>query len=327
MSDGPWRITFDTNPDLCNLNCIMCEEHSIYRKNKREKNRMMDPTLITKVIEELSENGLEEIIPSTMGEPLLYPHFDNFLNLSDEYDFKINLTTNGTFPKRDVDGWVMKLLPRCSDIKISINGSNKKINERIMRGIKYEKWISNIERFIELRDELGNETTITFQVTYMKSNFDDLEDLLKLAIEMGVDRFKGHHLWITWPELRSESLTEDIETRKRWNRKVDKLRNIADDLISLDNVEKLSIDDKRNKLPEEYVCPFADREAWIAWDGRFNVCCAPDERRREFGDFGNINDRSFLDIWNSEKYRKFVKKAGKASVCKKCNMRRSKEDM
>ena len=25
---GPWRITFDTNPDDCNLRCVMCEEHS-----------------------------------------------------------------------------------------------------------------------------------------------------------------------------------------------------------------------------------------------------------------------------------------------------------
>ena len=27
---GPWRITFDTNPDDCNLHCIMCEDHSPY---------------------------------------------------------------------------------------------------------------------------------------------------------------------------------------------------------------------------------------------------------------------------------------------------------
>jgi glycosyltransferase involved in cell wall biosynthesis len=25
---GPWRVTFDTNPDDCNLRCVMCEEHS-----------------------------------------------------------------------------------------------------------------------------------------------------------------------------------------------------------------------------------------------------------------------------------------------------------
>jgi len=326
MREGPWRITFDTNPDLCNLNCIMCEEHSIYREEKWNKKRMMNPALITQVIEETSRNGLEEVIPSTMGEPLLYPHFDRFLELSDEHDFKINLTTNGTFPDIGVERWGKKLLPRCSDIKISINGSKKKINEQIMRGIEHNKWISDIEKFIELRDGFGNGTTITFQVTYMKSNLDDLENILRLAMERGVDRFKGHQLWITWPELRSESLTEDTETRKKWNQKVDKLRNIADDNIKLDNVEKLSIEDKDNKLPEEYGCPFAGKEAWIAWNGRFNVCCAPDERRREFGDFGNVNERSFIDIWNSEKYQEFVKNAGKTPLCKKCNMRRPEEE-
>ncbi len=28
----PWRITIDTNPDQCNLNCIMCDTHSIYNE-------------------------------------------------------------------------------------------------------------------------------------------------------------------------------------------------------------------------------------------------------------------------------------------------------
>lgn len=33
----PWRITFDTNPDDCNLRCMMCEEHSIYSKLQEER--------------------------------------------------------------------------------------------------------------------------------------------------------------------------------------------------------------------------------------------------------------------------------------------------
>ena len=32
---GPWRITFDTNPDDCNLRCIMCECFSPYSPVKR----------------------------------------------------------------------------------------------------------------------------------------------------------------------------------------------------------------------------------------------------------------------------------------------------
>lgn len=327
MKKGPWRITFDTNPDLCNLKCIMCEEHSIYRKEKKDKFRIMEPALITRVIEETSDNGLKEVIPSTMGEPLLYPYFERFLELSDKHGFKINLTTNGTFPRIGVEEWGKKLLPRSSDIKISINGSTGSINENIMRGIRHDKLLRDIQQFIRLRDELGYDTKITFQVTYMKSNFDDLDNILKLAMEMGADRFKGHHLWITWPELSKESLNDELEMRKMWNGKVDDLRTLANDSIVLDNVEKLNLNGRSSMLPEDHICPFAGKEAWIAWDGTFNVCCAPDDMRRGFGNFGNVNQRPFSEIWDSHEYREFVRKVGKTPLCKRCNMRRPRRDI
>ena len=41
---------------------------------------------------------LREVIPSTMGEPLLYSHFDELLELCESLEISLNLTTNGTFP-------------------------------------------------------------------------------------------------------------------------------------------------------------------------------------------------------------------------------------
>ncbi len=322
MNEAPWRITFDTNPDTCNLRCIMCEEHSIFRTKTRKEKRLMDPDIITKVITDVADKGLKEVIPSTMGEPLLYPHFERFLTLSDEHGFKINLTTNGTFPG-GVDGWARRLLPRSSDIKISINGSCESINENVMRGIDHNRMVEGIERFLELkRENYGDEPTITFQVTYMESNLHDLVQLLDMAIDMGVNRFKGHHLWITWPEMEKESLTRDRTSRERWNETVDLLRKRAKGKIHLDNVEKVPLEEDAPVLPNEYVCPFANDEAWIAWDGTFNVCCAPDEMRKNFGDFGNVNEGSLFELWNSDRYRKFSEMAGKHYICKKCNMRR-----
>ena len=70
---GPWRITFDTNPDDCNLQCIMCEDHSPYsttqvdRARARLPKRRMGIDLIRRVMEESGGSGLREIIPSTMG--------------------------------------------------------------------------------------------------------------------------------------------------------------------------------------------------------------------------------------------------------------------
>lgn len=86
VMDAPWRITFDTNPDLCNLNCIMCEEHSHLSplREERLRNRLpkrtMDIEVIEKVIEECVPNGLKEIIPSTMVRSFYHVyHQENYI--------------------------------------------------------------------------------------------------------------------------------------------------------------------------------------------------------------------------------------------------------
>ena len=103
-----WRITLDTNPDFCNLNCVMCEDHSPYgddramRKLQGRLRPIMDKRLLEKVVRDAAAMGIREIIPSTMGEPLLYPYFDRFLDLCVELGLTLNLTTNGTFPSPDL---------------------------------------------------------------------------------------------------------------------------------------------------------------------------------------------------------------------------------
>ena len=56
----PYRITIDTNPDQCNLNCIMCDTHSIYNKNYKPIRKFMEKDLL---------------------EPSLRTYFFNFFNL------------------------------------------------------------------------------------------------------------------------------------------------------------------------------------------------------------------------------------------------------
>ena len=74
-----------------------------------------------------------------MGEPLLYPEFLKIVELAKKHKLKINLTTNGTFPRYGVKKWGELILPLASDIKISINGATKRLNEKIMQGINFEK--------------------------------------------------------------------------------------------------------------------------------------------------------------------------------------------
>ena len=137
---GPWRITFDTNPDDCNLRCIMCEDHSPYSTTQPDRRkaglpkRRMDIGLIRRVLEEARGTPLREIIPSTMGEPLLYRHMDEIIDLCVEYGVMLNLTTNGTFPKKGARAWAERIVPVTSDVKISWTGSTKEPQEKIRLG-------------------------------------------------------------------------------------------------------------------------------------------------------------------------------------------------
>ena len=335
---APWRITFDTNPDQCNIHCIMCEEHSNYNLGKRNLNRIMDFKIIEEVVENTVNHGLKEIIPSTMGEPLLYENFKDLINLIKHHNLKLNLTTNGTFPRLGVKEWAKLILPIASDVKISINGASKETNESIMNGIDFKKQITNIKKFIQIRDEIRreglNNPTITFQATFMKRNINEMPELVRMAIKMNIDRFKGHHLWITYPELKNESLRQDLDSIKQWNKIAKELHRIAENerlgnnlKIKLDNIYPIPYSTKIYKIPENFICPFLGREAWIAWDGTFNVCCAPDDLRRTLGNFGNVKVKSFMGLWTSLNYTDLIKNWGNYEICKLCNMRKPIQDI
>ncbi|MBS0616196.1 MAG: glycosyltransferase [Verrucomicrobia bacterium] len=338
---GPWRITFDTNPDDCNLHCIMCEEHSIYsqcqtkRKAEGRPRRRMDIALIRKVLSEAKGSPLREIIPSTMGEPLLYRDFPEILNLCREFGVKLNLTTNGTFPGKGATKWGELIIPLASDVKISWNGASKATQELIMIGTSWEKVLQNVKDFIRVRDTHaalgGSYCRVTFQMTFLEHNVSELADIVRLAIDLGVNRVKGHHLWVFTKEMESQSMRRNKEAIRKWNIAVEEAYSVAENLrlpsgekILLENIFPLSEDATEEILPEG-VCPFLGKEAWVSAEGRFGPCCAPNEQRKTLGDFGNLYDRSIAEIFASPQYLKLQENYLQYPVCKGCNMRKKEE--
>lgn len=335
---GPWRITFDTNPDDCNLSCIMCEDHSPFSNTQRQRiqagnhKRRMPIELIHKIVAEAKTMGLREIIPSTMGEPLLYKNFIDILNICQQYDIKLNLTTNGTFPIKGAIEWAKLVVPVTSDVKISWNGATKATQEKIMLGTQWEKVLTNVKNFIAVRDEFAangsNYCRVTFQLTFLEENVAELADIIALAIELGVDRVKGHHLWAHFTEIANSSLRRNPAAIKHWNDAVQAAYKVAGQKklpngkpILLENINVLNIIENKNSVVTGQ-CPFLDKEAWVASDGRFNPCCAPDKERRELGELGNLHENSLHEIWKSQNYQNLKKNYSQFSVCQKCNMRK-----
>ena len=338
---GPWRVTFDTNPDTCNMRCVMCEEHSphsplqIARRTEGRPRRLMPIDLIRQVVADAATNGLREIIPSTMGEPLLYEHFEDILALCSEHEVQLNLTTNGTFPRLGAEQWAERIVPVTSDVKISWNGATKATQEAIMLGSNWEKVLGNVRTFIAVRDEHaatgGNRCRVTFQLTFLEANVAELADVVRLAVDLGVDRVKGHHLWAHFDEIADQSMRRSPDAIRRWNQAVLAAREAAAERtlpngrhILLENIFLLN-EDATGDLAPGGPCPFLGQEAWVNAEGRFDPCCAPDAQRRTLGEFGSLHDQGLMDIWKGEAYGNLLATYRNRSLCLGCNMRKPAE--
>jgi len=333
-----WRITLDTNPEDCNFHCIMCEEHSKFSDFKQKlflktgiKRRLMPKEWLENIFKEAKQLGVKEIIPSTMGEPLLYEHFETIIDLCKKYEIKLNLTTNGSFPKKSVEEWAKLIVPITSDIKISWNGATKETSEKIMQGSNYDTHLQNVKTLIQYRnkhfEKTGYYCRITFQLTFMQNNMHELVDIIKLASKLGIDRIKGHHLWTHFKEIENLSFKNSQESIEKWNKIVkkaidtqEKYRKPNGEKIIFENIFPLQFQEKK-EIPENYECPFLKKELWISATGKISPCCAPDEQRDSLGDFGTYPNTTLKDIIKSQVYKNLCENYKQFPLCKTCNMR------
>lgn len=201
-----------------------------------------------------------------------------------------------------------------------------------MIGANWEKVLENARTFIAVRDAHaahgGNRCRVTFQLTFLEANVGELADTVRLAIDLGVDRVKGHHLWVHFDEIKKQSMRRDPSAIRRWNEAVFKAREAAVErtlpngqYILLENIFPLD-EDAVDDLAPGGQCPFLGQEVWVSAMGRFDPCCAPDAQRRTLGEFGNLHERGLMEIWNGDAYRELMATYRNRSLCLGCNMRK-----
>lgn len=290
---------------------------------------------LDKIFSQALDMGVKEIIPSTMGEPLIYRHFEHILTLCKKHQIKLNLTTNGTFPRKTVEEWANLIVPVTSDVKFSWNGATKETYEQVMKGIDFDLVSDNLKRFIAVRDTTyqatGHFCRVSLQLTFMETNMPELPAIVKLAAELGVDRVKGHHLWAHFQEIADQNYRRNKESIARWNTIVEETY-LAKQLylkadgsqVLLENIYPLAHEETSQEVPLSYECPFLNHELWVSPEGKVSPCCAPDELRQSLGNFGNIVNDSLSDVLNSEVYINLVTHYKENPLCQTCTMRKPK---
>lgn len=125
--------------NICNLNCSFC-------KGTKRTKAYMTKERFKEVLEKI-KNHTQYINLHILGEPLMHPDIASILNIANEYNMKVNLTTNGRLLKNKLD--VINDSISIRQINISLHSFDN---------------VDDIKELLELIDKITSDCYISFRL-------------------------------------------------------------------------------------------------------------------------------------------------------------------
>lgn len=147
--------------NICNLNCSFCKED---RRKKQSLSLEQFNHILSKI-----KGYTNHIYLHIKGEPLIHKDIDKFIDLANNLNFNINITTNGRLIKDNID-----TLNKVRQVNISLHSYNNldeikdlfKVVDNITTKVSYRVWIDNkdilnlIENYYNIKLENKKRTNI-----------------------------------------------------------------------------------------------------------------------------------------------------------------------
>jgi MoaA/NifB/PqqE/SkfB family radical SAM enzyme len=298
---------------VCNARCLMCDigqkkETTFY--NIMTKNKEMSMDLIEKTIKDFYWKPKIRI---TSTEPLLYSKIEDAIKLYKKSNFFVSITTNGIL----LDKYIEAVTQWVDELVISIDGPPD-VNDKI-RGIKSsQKILETIKRLRETRSE---KPRIGINTVIMPVNQDHIYDTLKYYRDLADFHVLSHMNYVSescsrkhnelfpqYPMTPSAIFgisPSDIDVNKL-NRELERALGDFDFILIPRIYDKISLStyykEPEKPIKQDQKCQIPWRAAQITPNGDVLIST------RCFDiSMGNIREKSFLEIWNGEKLRKFRK--------------------
>jgi radical SAM protein with 4Fe4S-binding SPASM domain len=278
----------------CNLRCPECP--SGLRQFTRPIG-MLEPAFFKKTIDEVY-NELIYLTFYFQGEPYLNPNFLDMVKYASEKGIYTSTSTNAHYlnkeqAKKTVESKLDRLI-------ISIDGTTQETYEQYRIGGQLQKVIDGTKNIIEAKREFKSTSPhIVFQFLVVKPNEHQLEDVKKLANELGVDEVVFKTAQVYDFENGNPLIPENI--------KYSRYKKNADGTYSI-----------KNKLLNQ--CWRMWSSCVVTWDGVVVPCCFDKDAKHQLGD---LKTQSFKELWKSTKYQSFrqsiLKSRQEIDICKNCS--------
>jgi radical SAM protein with 4Fe4S-binding SPASM domain len=277
----------------CNLGCPECP--SGLRQFSRPTGNLKADFYET-VIEQFKKYT-SYVIFYFQGEPYINPKFLEMVKLAHDNNMYTATSTNAHFlnPKsaaKTVESGLDRLI-------ISIDGTTQDVYEQYRVHGKIDKVIEGTKNIIAAKKDANSKTPhVIFQYLVVRPNEHQIEDVKRLANELGVDevRFKTAQVY---DYKHGNPLIPTIEKYARY-------RKMADGTYRI-----------KNKLLNH--CWKMWHSCVITWDGLVVPCCFDKDATHQLGD---LKEHSFDEVWKSGSYQNFrkalLKSRNEIDICTNC---------
>lgn len=336
--------------DVCNLRCVMCGQWGeqgflLGKKLDVLKKEEVAPRRYLDLLNDIKTHGHSPTVYLWGGEPMLYPGTLDIIRHSAELGLPTAIATNGTRMVHAADTFAQAPLFL---LQVSIDGHNAELHNAIRRSPSGSDTFGEIMQGLDAvhtaRERTGRGLPVIASLTTIsRENHEHLVDIYEalsphvdllvfyLSWWIDEDAAKAHEVdyarrfgqrpllhrgWIGgWkPENYALIDSQLNEIRARSTRLGTPPAVVIPNLHGIDNLREYYTDHASTFGFERCISIFQAVE--IDSNGDMSPC-------RDYHDYvvGNVKDHTVLQLWNSERYKKFrcsLAKDGLMPACTRC---------
>jgi MoaA/NifB/PqqE/SkfB family radical SAM enzyme len=310
---APFVVELDPTA-ACDLACPGCISEDLIALG----NRFSDERLMS-LGQEFIDCGVKAVILIGGGEPLAHRKIGEFIRLMGENDVHIGITTNGSFIDRYLDviaeysKWTRVSMDAATEEMFSILRPTKSGN-----GNKFSKIVDNMARLAKIKHgRLGYSFLVQTPADGIGNitNIGEIYAAAVLAKSIGCDYFevKPSYQWrggiahalMKHPKGLMDVAAEEIA-------RLDSLESDSFKILKAINL-KYSLEGVEHDQPKNYKeCPSTHLRTTVTPTGVF-VC--PYWRGKEHMKVGDVNNKSFTEVWRSNQRESVMEQLNVSRDC------------
>lgn len=283
----------------CNHRCVFCALDWFEKKYVD-----IDTEVIKKALRDMAASGVKSVMFAGEGEPLMHRDITEIVPYARKVGLDVAITTNGVlFDEKKLD----IILPCLSWARFSVDAGTSSTHKMIHQGGSkdFEKIIDNLRYAVALKKEKNLKVVIGVQFLLIPDNYDDLIPFITTFKEIGVDN------------VQIKPYSQHPLSKNRFCIEYGKYQGIEEDIKKFSSPKFQAIFRSRTAerlmqkrdYEECYGMPFF---TLIESDGSV-IPCMMFYQNPDFS-YGNLNEKSFSEIWNGDKRKAVLEKLTKNAI-------------